>query len=183
MTNPFAILGLPESLLLDPAAIENSWREQTRDASPAPGEEAASEQNRARALLSDPVTRLAAWLEVRAPEIPPDRAIAPGLMDLFTKIGPVLNQTDALLARHRQATTALARAMLTKEAIASQLAVQDLLQQIQSAKATYLDRFAGFEEAGRVGDFTPAAAALGPLKFLKKWEEQCRERLLALIAT
>jgi hypothetical protein len=104
-------------------------------------------------------------------------------MDLFSKIGPVLNQTDALLARHRQATTALARALLTKEAIASQLAVQDLLQQIQSAKATSLDRFAEFEEAGQAGDFAAAAAALGPLKFLKRWEEQCRERLLALIAT
>jgi hypothetical protein len=182
MTNPFASLGLPESLPLDPVAIETAWRDHERDGQNL-AENEASDRNRARALLSDPVTRLAAWLEVKAPDLPPDRAIAPALMDLFSKIGPVLNQTDALLARHRQATTALARALLTKEAIASQLAVQDLLQQIQSAKATSLDRFAEFEEAGQAGDFAAAAAALGPLKFLKRWEEQCRERLLALIAT
>lgn len=182
MTNPFAILGLPESLLLDPASIESAWREQTRDVSTS-GDESAPDQNRARALLTDPVTRLAAWLEVKAPSIIPDRAIAPALMDLFAKIGPVLNQTDSLLARHRQATTALARALLTKDAIAAQLAVQEMLQQIQAAKATYLDRFADFEEAAGHEDFTAAAAAVGPLKFLKKWEEQCRERLLALIST
>jgi hypothetical protein len=182
MTNPFAILGLPESLLLDPASIESAWREHHRDdEDPAVGN--ASDQNRARALLSDPVPRLAAWLEVKAPEIAPDRAIAPALMDLFSKIGPVLSQTDPLLARHRQATTALARALLTKDSITAQLAVQEMLQQIQAAKAGYLDRFADFEEAAEHGDFTTAAAALGPLKFLKKWEEQCRERLLALIAT
>lgn len=182
MTNPFAILGLPESLLLDPASIETAWRGHTRDVTTL-GEESASDQNRARALLTDPVSRLAAWLEVKAPDLAPDRAIAPALMDLFAKIGPILSQTDALLARYRQATTALARALLTKEAITAQLAVQELLQQIQAAKAGYLDRFADFEEAAKHGDFTTAAAALGPLKFLKKWEEQCRERLLALIAT
>lgn len=182
MTNPFAILGLPESLLLDPALIETAWREQTRDVTTS-GEKSASDQNRARALLTDPVSRLAAWLEAKAPDLAPDRAITPALMDLFAKIGPVLGQTDVLLARHRQATTALARALLTKEAITAQLAVQELLQQIQAAKAGYLDRFADFEEAAKHGDFTTAAASLGPLKFLKKWEEQCRERLLALIAT
>lgn len=182
MTNPFAILGLPESLLIDPATIESAWRDRSR-AAPSPGEGSASGQNRARALLSDPVTRLAAWLEVKAPGLAPDRAIAPALMDLFAKIGPVLASTDALLARHRQATTALARAILAKEAVASQLAVQRLLQEIQSAKAASLDRFADFEEAGKAGEFSPAAAALGPLKFLKRWEEQCRERLLALLAT
>ena len=182
MTNPFAILGLPESLLLDPAAIESSWREHHRDHEAASTGD-ASDHNRARALLSDPVSCLAAWLEVKAPEIAPDRSIPPALMDLFAKIGPVLARTDALLARHRQATTALARALLTKDCITAQLEVQALLQEIQPVKATFLDRFAAFEKAAEHEDFAAAAAALGPLKFLKKWEEQCRERLLALIAT
>ena len=48
MTNPFAILGLPESLLLDPAAIESSWREHHRD-NEAPSAGDASDHNRARA--------------------------------------------------------------------------------------------------------------------------------------
>jgi hypothetical protein len=182
MTSPFAILGLPESLVIGPASIEAAWRSLHSDEEGTTPND-RSDQNRARALLSEPVTRLAAWLEVKAPEIAPARAIAPALMDLFAKIGPVLSQTDALLARHRQATTSLARALLTKDSIAAQLAVQDLLQQIQSAKAAYLDRFADFEDAAKHGDFTAAAAAIGPLKFLKRWEEQCRERLLALIAT
>jgi len=178
MRNPFALLGLPETLLLDPASVEEAWRDLSREGNDG-DETEASALNRARTVLSDPVTRLAAWLEVKAPDLVPNRAIAPGLMDLFSKIGPVLATTDSVLARHRKATTALARAMLAKEAIAAQLAVQDLLAQIQSLKSAQTDRYAEFE----AGDLESASRALGQLKFLKRWEEQCRERLLALIAT
>ena len=178
MRNPFALLGLPESLLLDPASVETAWRDLSREGQDG-DETEASALNHARTVLADPVSRLAAWLEVMAPGLAPDRAIAPSLMDLFSKIGPVLATTDAVLARHRKATTALARAMLAKEAIAAQLAVQDLLPQIQSLKTALTDRFGEFE----AGDFKAASRALGQLKFLKRWEEQCRERLLALIAT
>lgn len=182
MTNPFAILGLPASLLLDPDQIEASWRERHRADGPVDASE-ASDHNRARSVLSDPVTRLAAWLEVHAPGLTPDRAIPPALMDLFAEIGPLLARIDGLLARHRQATTALARALLAKDAVEAQLALQALMQRLQPAKATYLDHFPDFEDAALRGDFAAAAAALGPLKFLKRWEEQCRERLLALLAT
>ena len=112
-----------------------------------------------------------------------ERGLSPLLMDLFAKIGPVLARADSLLTRHRKATTTLARAVLAKEAVGAQLAVQALMQELQSAKGDLLVGFPGFETAARVQDFAEARRALGALKFLRRWEEQCRERLLALLAT
>mgnify|MGYP001300097618 FL=1 len=177
MTNYYALLGLPESLSPDPASIESSWRAQSGTAA---GADAGP--NEARATLSDPVTRLAHWLALRSPEGTADRTIAPVLMDLFSKISPTIETTDALLTRHRKATTALARAVLTKEAIAAQLQIQALLQQIQPLRDAIVNQFPEFETNATRGDFQKAFQALGQLKFLKRWEMQCRERLLSLIA-
>jgi hypothetical protein len=186
MTNLFALLGLPESLNLDPGAVENSWREKSRILSDRSNEGDAAldhpDLNQARTTLGDPALRLSHWLALRAPEAPSDRSIDPALMDLFSTISPILEKTDQLLARHRRATTALAKAMLTREAIDAQLQIQELLQRIQPLKTDILEQFAAIEEATVTGDFQPATRALGQLKFLKRWEEQCRERLLSLIA-
>lgn len=177
MTNYYALLGLPESLSPDPASIENSWRAKS---STAAGADAGV--NEARATLSDPVTRLAHWLALRSPEGNADRTIDSVLMDLFSKISPAIESTDALLVRHRKVTTALARAVLTRDAIAAQLQIQALLQQIQPLRDSIVNQFAGFETDATQGDFQKAFQALGQLKFLKRWEMQCRERLLSLIA-
>jgi hypothetical protein len=192
MTNFFALLELPESLSLDPEAVENSWREKSRALSDAADfGDGASESgpaldhpdlNQARSTLSDPALRLAHWLALRAPGAPADRSIDPSLMDLFAAISPVLGKTDEVLARHRHATTALAKAMLTREAIEAQLQVQGLLAQIQPLRHTITDQLDSIERAGASGDYQPASRALGQLRFLKRWEEQCRERLLSLIA-
>jgi hypothetical protein len=186
MTNLFALLGLPESLGLDPGAVETSWREKSRALADRSNEGEAvldhPDLNQARTTLGDPALRLAHWLALRAPGAPADRSIDPALMDLFSTISPVLEKTDQLLARHRRATTALAKAMLTREAIDAQLQIQELLQRIQPVKGEIVGQFDAIEVEAASGDFQPATRALGQLKFLKRWEEQCRERLLSLIA-
>lgn len=178
MSDPFADLGLPVALDLEPALVENAWRERCHDS----GAESDA-VNSARSRLSDPVSRLEAWLNLVDADGVPDRGLSPGLMDLFARIGPVLSSTDDLLARHRKATTALARALLAKESVAAQLAVQGLMQEIQPLKTTLTTRFPEYETASASGDFSGARQALGQLKFLKRWEEQCRDRLIALLAT
>lgn len=182
LRNFFALLELPESLNLDSEAVENSWREKRRSLENATGDSTA-DLNEARAVLSDPALRLAHWLALRDPGIPPDRSIDPTLMDLFAAISPVLETTDQVIARHRRTTTALAKAVLTREAIGAQLKIQELLQKIRPLRSALSDQFAAIEDAGNAGDYQPATRALGQLKFLKRWEEQCQERLLALIAT
>lgn len=182
MTNPFALLGLPVSLELETAAIEEAWRQAIRQQESEGGED-ASELHASRSQLVDPVSRLEAWLEVKDPGGELDRAIAPELMDLFAKMGPALASADQVLSRHRQASTALVRALLAKECISAQLAVQGLMQEVLALKSGLLTRFAAFEAASVQGSFAEARRALGQLRFLSRWEAQCRERLLALLET
>ncbi len=182
MTDPFALLGLPVTLLLDPADIEVAWRGHRGTEETVDDAQAAS-LNEARSRLIDPVLRLESWLSIRNPGAPPDRSLDPSLMDLFGQIGPILSQADQVLERHRRTTTALAKAMLTREAIAAQLAVQEQLASIQVRKSELTDRFDELERDSGEGEFSGAARSLGQLKFLKRWEAQCRERLIALIAT
>jgi hypothetical protein len=182
MTDPFALLGLPRSPHLDPGDVDRAWRDLNREAQGGASDEAAA-LNEARARLLDPVSRLAAWLDLVDPGGEPERGISPDLMELFARIGPILASTDSLLARHRQASTAIARALLAKEAVAAQLAVQGLLQEIQPLKNALIDRFPEFGATAATGRWVEARRALGQLKFLKRWEEQCQQRLLALLAT
>lgn len=176
--DPFSILGLPRTLTPDPEAVEQSWRERTRDS--GEGDE-MQELHRARALLSDPVSRLEQWLRLH--DVSPERgsAIAPEMMDLFSRLHEVLAETDEVIARMKQATTALTRAVHQKAAVGAQLRIQECMQRIQGEKGSRTDRFPEFETAAEHSEFAAAAETLGQLKFLRKWEQQCQERLLSLL--
>lgn len=184
--NHFATLHLPVSLVLESSTIDDAWRSATAEHHPdllkeEENPEVASDVNRARSILSDPVLRLDHWLSVLHPESEPDRSIDPTLMDLFSTIHESLGKADSVLSRHKKATTALTRALLTKEAVAAQLSIQKQLQETTSRKQTILDRYPEFEEQSANGSFADAEKGLNQLKFLRKWEQQCQERLLGLI--
>lgn len=181
MKDYFAILGLAPSLVVPVSEIEAAWRNLNDTAAESESGETSPDWNEARAVLSDDVRRLEHWLKLKAPDEPADRSIDPSLMDLFSAIGPAIAETESVITRQNSATTALAKALLTKEAIAAQLQVQEMLQKVGTAKSVLTAGFPCFEEASRHGDFTAATRALGQLKFLKRWEEQCQEKLLGLI--
>lgn len=184
--NAFATLGVPDRLVLDSATIEERWKDATLQSHPdrqseneATGQFA--EVNLARSILEDPARRLEHWLKQKAPELTPDRTIAPELMDLFSTLSQTLATVDDVLSRHQKASTALAKALLAKEAIQAQLDIQSCLQQILPLKTSILDRFEFFELEATNGNFEEASRGLGQLQFLRKWEQQCQNRLLALI--
>lgn len=181
MKDYFSILDLAPSLVIAPTDVEAAWRALNDLASDSQSEETASDWNEARAALSDDVLRLDHWIKLKAPDEPADRSIDPSLMDLFSKIGPAIAETEAVINRQNAATTALAKALLTKEAIAAQLQIQEMLLKINSAKSELIDEFPAFESQAARGGFASSQRALGQLKFLKRWEEQCQEKLLGLI--
>ncbi len=185
MTNCFAILGLSESLILDPGDIEASWQAATReehpDSSHGTDEHRAAALNEARATLSVPVNRLGHWLQLKLGEFEPDRSIDPELMDLFASIHSALEAADSVISRHQKSTTALTKALLTKEAVNVQLAIQEQMAGIHSFKQSIINSFPELEKAGESGDFEGAKRNLGQLKFLTKWEQQCQSRLLLLL--
>lgn len=184
--NHFATLNLPVSLTLENSSIEEAWRTATSEKHPDLNADESQpdsirEVNQARSILSDPVSRLDHWLTVRSPDRQRASSIEPGLMDLFSRIDADLGKTDSVLSRHRRATTALTKALLTKEAVAAQLSIQESLQKITRKKQAIFDRFPEYEAMAAKGDFSEAEKGLNQLKFLRKWESQCQERLLSLI--
>jgi|TARA_B110000305_G_scaffold133015_1_gene148499 hypothetical protein len=181
MKNYFSILDLSPSLVISTSEVEKAWRALNDSVADSESSETSPEWNGARAVLSDEVRRLEHWLTLKAPNEPADRSINPSLMDLFSAIGPVIASTESVIARQNAATTALAKALLTKEAIGAQLQIQEMLQQVGAAKHLLIAEFPFFEEASHQGNFDEANRALGQLKFLKRWEEQCKEKLLGLI--
>ena len=188
MKNFFSALGFEPSLSIDPGAIESAWRDRTRKlggssperSSRSHGEDAA-DLNEARAVLSDPARRLAHRLEIEG--VSPGRAAAmePEMMDLFSALSETLSRTDRFLGRHRSAESKLAKALLTKDAIAVQLELQDRMQTVQETKQEVVARFPELDVRAKRGDFHEASMLLGRLRFLSKWEAQCQERLLALL--
>lgn len=180
MTSLFSVLGLPENLSIEPSEVDSAWQALTRESAEVEASKDA-EVHRARAVLSDPALRLEHWLELHEVELSRGSSIEPGLMDLFSKIHAALEAADSVYRRHREATTTLGKALLSKEAVQAQLSVQECLASIQGKKSESTERFSDFESEGEQGTFTSAEAALGQLKFLKKWEQQCQERLLQLI--
>lgn len=176
MRDFFALLGLPVRISIPPDDVENSWRVLTKESSSA-------DLNEARRVLSDPFLRLEHWLELRSPDFSKSVAIDPDLMSLFSSVNSLLANTDDLLRKLRSASTELGKAVLTKSAIAAQLEIQNLLAGFREMMDDLINEFLELEAAGDRGDYQPAITALGRMTFLRKWEKECQNRLLDLIAT
>lgn len=174
MTNFFTILEIPVSLSPDPERIESSWREKAKESGEA-------DLHEARAVLADPVRRLDHWLALQNVEPERGSSIDPEMMDLFSRLHSVLAEADRVISGLKEASTALTRALLSKEAIAAQLAIQECMKTVREEKDLRIERYSSFENSAGKGKFDGAVATLGQLKFLQKWEQQCQERLLTLL--
>jgi len=206
MRDGFATLGLPRSLLLREEEIESAWRALAQEAG-RPREENVSEGDppgehgggpvaeavarpeaerihEARRVLRDPVSRLDHWLSLTDPErsgAARGSAVDAPLMGLFESLHSALGAADSVLERHRAASSSLAKALLAREAIGAQLGLQDCLRRVHEEIGERVGRFAAIEAGYAESGAAPARETLGQLKFLRKWERQAQERLVALI--
>lgn len=187
MKDHFSTLGFSRTLCLEPESVEKSWREATRrnaensDAVSEASENDALALHEARAALTNPVERLAHWLALHGVEPTRSTSMDPGMMDLFGSLDGTLSKTDNFLSRQKAATTALAKALLTKEALQIQVGLQDQMQRIQARKRNAVDCFPDLEKRADQGEFEKAISILQQLQFLSKWESQCQGRLLSLL--
>jgi DnaJ-domain-containing protein 1 len=55
------------------------------------------------------------------------------------------------------------------------------MKTIREEKESRIARFPEFEKAASEDHFDAAVGTLAQLKFLRKWEQQCQERLLTLL--
>ncbi len=178
----FATLGLPRQLDLPEEDVEAAWQRLSRELHPDTAETGdaarAAEVNRARDTLATPSRRLRHWLELRGVALPRHGAVDDELMALFSETASVLAEADAVLSKQSGATTALAKALIAEPAFAALARLQTLLGRLKQESEAVTVRFRDIAE-----DDSAALKALARLGFLEKWESQCRERLLAFLAS
>ncbi len=172
--NAFVVLGLAPDLVLAEEELRTAFREEGKelhpDAGGGEGEFAALKE--ALAILSSPSRRLGHWLSLNGMTVESRGMIAPGLMDLFGKIGMLSQQAEAVIRKRETARTALGKALLEPE-------LQDCLQQVEEMIAE-VDGYMASECAifpqwmSALPDVEAGSSKVRNLAFLEKWKVALR---------
>lgn len=182
----FTLLGLPASAALDDAALQSAWLQAARAAHPDQegGDTAlAAELNQALETLKSPVTRLKHLLEHHSDT--PWRAVPldAEMMRLFEKLGPLLQQSTALVRKKQAAASALAKALLAREEMQAREALEDLGAEIEQAWTSLESTLPSYDARLSTGDISTwpeIQATQAQLAYLEKWRTQLRAQLLSL---
>ena len=177
----FATLGLERSAALDETVVRERFHELSREAHPDAenGDEAKfAAINEAQRVLSSPAARLRHLLELEYDgKVESSGAMSAQLMDLFSDVGGVLSQADALISKRQAATTAVAKALLAGEEVSVQQALMGAGGQLMGRRQEIEDGLGGLSLSDRDKLVTTAHE----LAFLEKWQRQVQERLGQLI--
>jgi DnaJ-domain-containing protein 1 len=176
MQDCFQLLGLRPQAALDLAALDEAYLAATRLAHPdqaGGSDQASAGLNAALEILRNPITRLKHLLDLHS-----------GLMSLFEKLGPLLQQTQAFLARKQAASSALAKALLASEELRLRESLEELGTAIEDEWQALESRLPDCDERIAAGDnaaWADLQALQARLAYLGKWKDQIRARLLELM--
>ncbi len=134
MADYFELLSLPPRAVLDDAVLQQAYLKATRTAHPdqAGGDALLSaDLNAALETLESPVTRLKHLIDQHSQTAWRAIPLDDGLMGLFEKLGPLLQQSTAFLARKQAATSALAKALLSSEEMRLRESLESLNEEIE----------------------------------------------------
>lgn len=177
MDDPFALLGLPRRPLLDEVVLKSSFLSRAADCHPdKPGGDADrfAALNAARSTLADPAARLRLLAGgVEASSTPPDP-------DMGFRVGALLREVDAILARSVATRNPLERALVAGEVQPARGRVEALLAEIDGAWERALGRLRDIDAVWPEGEPVVLAALGAEFRFLARWRAQLRERALAL---
>jgi curved DNA-binding protein CbpA len=189
MTDPFAILGLPHQAWMDAemarAAFQKRGAAIHPDAVSDPQEKAQrvaafQELTEAFSILTSTPRRLKSLLESLG--APLDRAMPLGeeLLAWFGKVQNGLQEADAFLAKKSAATSPLAKALLTNDALACEEKLSALATLLYTANANLENELKAMDAAGEVA-LENLQKAAQQASFLEKWERQVQQRRLQLV--
>lgn len=174
--NAYAILGIPERLLLTEDEVRTAFREAGKrvhpDAGGGEGEFAALKE--AQSLLASPSKRLRHWLELRGLEIETRGAIGGELMQLFSEVGAVNQQADALVRKREAAQSALAKALLEGETQVCREEVEAMIGKLDEVIAGECAEFPKWEMEYSPEWKEQMELAVRNLTFLEKWRAGLR---------
>lgn len=177
----FETLAIPRVLVISEDTLRAAFREAGKRVHPdAGGSEADfARLQQAFATLSSPSKRLKHWLTLRG-EAGDDRgSISPELMDLFGKVGAVIQQADAIIRKREEARSALTLAMLEGGTQACREAVEGAIGEVAVAIEGVMKVFPEIETGELPGEF--AARQVRNLAFLEKWRANLQESFARLV--
>lgn len=187
MADFFELLSLPPRAVLEDELLQQAYLNATRSAHPdqAGGDALLSaDLNAALETLKSPVTRLKHLIDQHSQTAWRAIPLDDGLMGLFEKLGPLLQQSTAFLARKQAATSALAKALLSSEEMRLRESLESLNEEIevqwQQLEADLPASDARIAE-GDASVWPNLQALQARFAYLAKWRAQIRERLLGLM--
>ena len=175
----FALLELPRQPWLEEDAVRAQFQRLAATAHPDGGGGDGARfvaLNEAWQALRSPTNCLRHYLELTNPEsLQATGAMAGTHGDLFMEIAEAQQRAAAVASRLAEARAPLARAILETERIAARERLEQLTSRVSEQTKAIHRQLRGDSP-------TPAelASALNQLVFLEKWNNQLRERLLAL---
>ncbi len=188
MLDYFQILGVPRraALTLDEAraAFQERGAALHPDAVANAGarpERAADFQvlNEAFSALSARPRRLKHLLALAGGQASKGAVLDESLMVLFSSVNQALQQADAFLAKAAVASSALARALLTNEALTVEDTLAAVGQQLVARQERLEAALATMDAQGI--DLPTLQRAVQEAAFLEKWELQVQQRRLRLL--
>ena len=182
MQDAFAFFDLPRRPWLDAANLRDEFHRRSASLHPDAGGDADrfAQLNTAHQTLSSPASRLRHLLELEAPELlAQSPQIPPALGDRFMQVGAACQSAAGFLAKHRAASSPLARALLASEHTAQTQALDITLADLDSAHACALARLQNIDAAWRE-HLTEIASLHAELSYLEKWTAQLRAMRLEL---
>jgi DnaJ-domain-containing protein 1 len=141
MTDYFALLDQPRAGWVDPEQLKDAFHKRTLRAHPdASGKEDEFAQlNKAYQVLRDPKQRLQHLLALRG-EATDSSAIPNDIAELFPLVASLTRQTEVVISKSRDASTALTRSLVRPELLQARGAVEEMIERIEQMLALANER-------------------------------------------
>ena len=182
MQDAFAIFDLPRRPWLEAAELRDDFHRRSAALHPDAGGDAGrfAQLNVAHQTLREPAARLRHLLELEAPQVlAQSQQIPPSLADRFMRVAATRQSCAAFLAKHRAATSPIARALLAADHTAQSRDLEGTLADLAAAQADALAHLKTLD-ADWPAHLPELAALQAGLSYLEKWTAHLRESHLEL---
>ena len=166
--NPFSILGLSPSLLLEDEAIKSAYDQSAK----------GEPELQARNNLLSPVTRIEAWMVAHHIEKEKHTQLPEVILPLFTQMADTITTIRDLAQKKSEASTFLTQTLLDKKLFEQKDHLDVLSQKVESLKSQIISQFPLIEETA---DSELSNSALQILKFQSKWEAELNQGYTMLL--
>lgn len=175
--NHFAQLHLPVSLTLKEEELRSAYQLAAKNAHPDQGgsKEQSAQINQSYQIILSPAKRLKHWLELHGVEGDARGTISHDLLETFTAVNALCEKVDAFLKQKKSIQTALALAILEKQALPLQEKISIHISELQLLIEKQSFPFHDWQNTGEL-DPKDAWQCVRNLSFLEKWRDDLRMR-------